>query len=78
MKVEPLVEHIKSLPYSLDAVDAALVLIFRDTFDTRFIRTEELPGKLIIYQVLDERRKHCLGECGEIRVQFLSPLQFRL
>jgi hypothetical protein len=78
MKVEPLVEHIKVLPYLLDTVDAALVLVFRDTFDTRHKRTEELPGKLIIYQVIDERRKRCLGTCGEIRIQFLSPAQVRL
>jgi len=78
MNVEPLVEHIKVLPYLLDTVDAALVLVFRDTFDTRHKRTEELPGKLIIYQVIDERRKRCLGTCGEIRIQFLSPTQVRL
>lgn len=78
MKVEPVVEHIKVLPYPLDTVDAALVLVFRDAFDTRFKRTEELPGKLIIYQVIDERRKRCLGTCGEIRIQFLSPAQIRL
>jgi len=78
MKVEPVVEHIKVLPYSLDTVDAALALVFRDTFDTRHKRTEELPGKLIIYQVIDERRKRCLGECGEIRIQFLSFAQARL
>jgi len=78
MKVEPLVEHIKVLPYLLDTVDAALVLVFRDTFDTRHKRTEELPGKLIIYQVIDERRNRCLGTCGEIRIQFLSPAQIRL
>jgi hypothetical protein len=78
MKVEPLVEHIKALPYSLDTVDVALALVFRDTFDTRHKRTEELPGKLIIYQVIDERRKRCLGECGEIRIQFLSIAQARL
>lgn len=44
----------------------------------RHQRTEELPGKLIIYQVIDERRKRCLGTCGEIRVQFLSSSQVRL
>jgi hypothetical protein len=78
MKVEPLVEHIKILPYPLDTADTALTLIFRDTFDTRHKRTEELPGKLIIYQVIDERRNRCLGTCGEIRIQFLSPAQIRL
>ncbi|MFA5079840.1 MAG: hypothetical protein WC541_10205 [Dehalococcoidia bacterium] len=78
MKVEPVVEHIKVLPYPLDTVDVALALVFRDTFDTRHKRTEELPGKLIIYQVIDERRKRCLGECGEIRIQFLSFAQARL
>jgi hypothetical protein len=78
MKVEPVVEHIKVLPYPLDTLDAALVLVFRDTFDTCYKRTEELPGKLIIYQVIDERRKRCLGTCGEIRIQFLSPAQVRL
>lgn len=72
------VEQVQIVPFSLDTVDAALILVFRDSFDTRYKRTEELPGKLIIYQVIDERRKRSLGECGEIRVQFLSSSQVRI
>jgi hypothetical protein len=72
------VEHILIVPFSLDTVDAALSLVFRDSVDTRYKRIEELPGKVIIYQVIDERRKRSLGECGEIRVQFLSSAQIRL
>jgi hypothetical protein len=78
MRDEVLIEHLKILSYPLDMVDAALTLIFRDSFDTRYKRSEELPGKLIIYQVIDMRQKRCLGECGEIRVQFLSSSQVRL
>jgi hypothetical protein len=67
------VEHVLIVPFSLDTVDAALILVFRDCVDTRYKRIEELPGKVIIYQVIDERRKRSLGECGEIRSNFYPP-----
>jgi hypothetical protein len=64
--------------FPLDAVDAALKLIYHDRLDLWHKRLEELPSKLVIYRIADERRERCLGDCGEIRVQFYSPFQVRL
>lgn len=72
------VEHIKLLPYPLDTVDAALMFLFRDQFEIRYKRIEELPSKLVIYTVADEQRIHNIGVCGEIRVLFFGPCQARL
>lgn len=64
--------------FPLDAVDAAFKLICRDQLDLWHKRVEELPGKLVIYCIADERKEKCLGDCGEIRVQYYSPYQVRL
>jgi hypothetical protein len=64
--------------FPLDAVDAALKLICLDRLDLWHKRLEELPGMLVIYCIADERREKCLGNCGEIRLQYYSLNQVRL
>jgi hypothetical protein len=68
----------KLIDFSLDTVDAAMKLVCRDWPNLWHTRLDELAGKLIVYRIADESRTHCLGDCGEIRLQFHAPAQVRL
>jgi hypothetical protein len=71
-------EHMLNVSFPLAAIDAALKLICRDTQGILHFRMDEIPNKLIVYRISQNYPPVHLGDCGGIRLQFLTELHTRL
>lgn len=71
-------EHMLNVSFPLAAVDAALKLVCRDTQGIWHFRMDEIPNKLIVYRISQNYPPVHLGDCGGIRLQFLTELHTRL